>query len=1634
MLQYKYHKWFTRERGRYMQYFSTIRELIYSICQRFSDRDAFIFKEQDEYQTKLYKEFQQDCDSFAKNLIKRGIHTIHIGLLTKTSYSGLVALFGSIIAGNTVVVPDHEYSIEMMEENFKRTDTFLLVYDSEFEQKAIELKENSQVIEQIISIQELLAQDDLENILLPEVKGDQDAIILFTSGTTGTSKAVVLTNENICANACALVENYDAEEFSNISKLLDDMKRILFIYEELPIAEPKPLYPMSAPQKRMFIVQQMVEDTLAYHIPIAVPLQQGATLSNLKQAMEQMIQRHEILRTKFILFDGVPMQQILDTVTVDVTEKTADGISFEKLLEKFVQPFDLSSGQLLRAQLVHRNNEQYLFFDIHHIISDGISMKQMLGELMESLDGKEIAPIRRQYKDYSQWMAGRDLSAQKAYWISQFDDEIPILNMPTDYKRPSRQSFQGDKVSVETGDALGMKLKELAKQVGVTDYMILLSSAMILLSKYSGQNDIVIGTAVSGRIHKDTEHMLGMFVNTLPFRGRPELDKSYESFLLEMKEVCLHGFANQEYPLEDLIDQLEITRDLSRNPLFDVMVNLHNEESLRTEENLCNTNLFAQHTVSAKFDLTFEIEEQNNNFVIVLEYATALFERTTIQRLCTHFLMILHAITSNPSITIGDISLMTKEEEQRLQIANDTAYSYEKWITIPELWERQVEKTRDRIAVRCGVVEKTYGELNAMANSIAKELRNKGVERDEVIPILCDRSTKLFAGILGILKSGAAYLPMDPEYPAERIQYMMTQSKAKRIVAQESYYSKIPDTMEKIPLELCSHAVKENERIINESKDLAYVIYTSGSTGKPKGVMIEHQQIVNFIHGIGVLSGNLQCQNMLCVTTASFDIFVLESLLPLTNGMTVTLTQNKEDLDGTRIAQLIQENQIDIFQSTPSRYKLLLRNHDFRRALSKVKLAIIGGEALPEDLLNELRTYKQLKIINGYGPTETTIYCSAKDVTDQSEPITIGSPLVNTRYYITDGKNHLLPQGLKGELCIAGDCVGRGYIHAEELTKERFITLENGEHVYRSGDLARMLPNGEFECVGRMDDQVKIRGYRVELGEIEHALLAVKGIEQAAVLAVGENAAKKLCSYYVSKQELNAAWIHQQLEQNLTPYMIPECFIWLKEMPLTPNGKLNRKALPTPEISQSMQSTYQAPRNETEQIICQAFYDTLYRDRKESIKVGIDDDFFRIGGHSLYAVVLAETLRKHFNDYKVTDIFNYRTPRLLALYLLGESDESTESIDNLAQSGVRENVKEMYETDDSDRSHKLPITYPIITSYNHHAHPLAILGCYSESYEWIMSNYIEIYCHKDNIRHSFSDFYFPMFDEVRPPELCPFLQTQKINADMISSMNLDIVDFVCNSIDNRTYVHIMINYYYVEHSKYFNKVNFNHDMLIYGYNKETETLYCSDFVFSDAKKYSFDEISFDALRNGFANCKPDKYSNYLKGQLYLYQLRTNEIAKYKFDMKHILNAMNLYYTSETPEYYQLYDNRLKIEDRAFGLDVYPTLAHYIQEVSEKNEQEIDNRLFYVLYDHKRLMNKRISYLKEIDKDSADAYEQLEKTYQQLEQELKNIVFGIIYFDYKRDISRANRLINKLFTCHDKEKKALGSFLKTKNMK
>lgn len=1011
--------------------------------------------------------------------------------------------------------------------------------------------------------------------------------------------------------------------------------------------EEREYYPLSSAQERIMIETELDPASTNYNEPFGLLIEGKVNINKLEEIFDQLIKRHESLRTGFEVVNGQFMQKIHETVPFKINYIKRDEDEIEEVLEELGSAFDLSKAPLLRVTLVKVEEDRYyLLIVLHHIMMDGASLEIMIEEIKKLYEGEELEPLEKTYKDYAVWqrkqLDNNDLiERQKEYWLNEFEGKVPILNLPTDYPRPKVKSYEGENITFTLDKDISNKLKELVKENNTTLYMGLLAIYNTLLYKYTGDEDIIVGSPMFGRPHIDLENIFGMFVNTLALRNHPSANKSFREFLSEVKDKALKAYENLDYQLADLVDELDIKRDLGRHPLFDVAFVLQSINLEKMQFGGLDVTPIDFRYNNAKADILLEGVEKEEGIKFDLQYSTVLFKRETIERFLTHLINIIREVVTNPDIKLSEIDMISdKEKEELLSKFNDTQADYPQDKTIHELFEEQVKKTPNNIAAIFGNQELTYQQLNQKANQLARLLRKKGIKEDKIVAIMAERSLEMIISIFGILKAGGAYVPIDPAYPDSRIEYILEDSKIDIILTQSHLMNRLEFNQEIIDLNDSTIYQGEGSNLpnINSAQDLAYLIYTSGSTGRPKGVMIEHHSLINRLNWMQKRYPLTEEDRILQKTPFTFDVSVWEMFWWSIEGASVYFLPPDGEKDPALMVDTINEQEITVMHFVPSmlnaflEYLKVIDDSSEIEKLSTLKQVFASGEALTVYQVNDfnqiLNQRHSTKLANLYGPTEATIDVSYFDCStgESFDKIPIGKPIDNIQLYIVDKNNNLQPIGVAGELCIAGAGVARGYLNREKLTKEKFIDNPFGKgKMYKTGDLARWLDDGNIEYLGRIDHQVKVRGFRIELGEIESALLNNSAIKDAIVLAKDFGSGdKRLVAYVIMIENslLTTRDIRAYLETQLPNYMIPSYFIELDKMPLNHNGKVDRKALPEPNTQINTDVEYVAPSTKLEQKLVEIWKRVLKLD-----KVGVKDNFLELGGSSISVIQLMQIIQ-----------------------------------------------------------------------------------------------------------------------------------------------------------------------------------------------------------------------------------------------------------------------------------------------------------------------------------------------------------------------------------------------------------------------
>jgi iturin family lipopeptide synthetase A len=1100
-------------------------------------------------------------------------------------------------------------------------------------------------------------------------------------------------------------------------------------------AEEKEYYILSSAQKRLYILQEIDKDSIAYNSPQVVRLEGALEGEQLRQAVGKLIHRHESLRTSIRMVESEPVQKVhqiadirlpfqYDDIarvssrpeemhTAPAREEPGTNTRVEMIIRDFIRPFDLSQTPCFRLRLVDVGENHYiLMFDIHHIVTDGISHEIFVKDLLTLYTGKELPSLPIRYKDYSQWQHSPQhqarLAQQEAYWLARFQtgSDIPVLVLPYDYTRPVPRSVAGEIIAFQLAKEETRALRKIAAKQGVTLYILIMTVFNILLFKLSQQEDIVVGTPVAGRRHTELESIIGVFINTLPVRNYPAADKTLESFLQQVKETTLQAFDHQDYQVEDLVDKLAVRRDTSRNPLFDVLF-VSQVSQARTTGTGIPENQFpglklkprGYQANTAKFDLTLDMTESRDQVFMHFEYCTQLLKRETLQQFIQYFRRITTAVTDNLQQHIHDIDILSEEEKRQLLTGfNQTGAVYPLDKTLHQLFIEQVEQTPDHIALvgSSGIKSRTYRtnisyrQLNEKSNRLAYRLLERGVQLDTIVGIMAERSVETVIGILSILKAGGAYLPIDPVYPEERITYMLKDSSTKILVTAPG----LSEKFEKLSIVNCqllmvnerppdrrrlNNPPKEANSINNyqltiynlqlEQANLAYVIYTSGTTGKPKGTLIQHHNVVQLMASEPFRFDFNSRDVWTLFHSFCFDFSVWEMYGALLSGGKLIVVDRNTTMDPAVFLKQLKREQVTILNQTPPAFYHL--SHQELKTVGKelnLRYVIFGGEALQPARLREWwAKYPETPIINMFGITETTVHVTFKEINRHeihTNVSNIGIPLPPLMVYIMDKEMKLVPRGVPGECFVGGAGVGRGYLNRPQLTAEKFIDnpYKPGEILYRSGDLVRLIPGLEMEYLGRIDQQVKIRGFRIELGEIEVQLLKNHTVKEAVVVDhKNETGEKHLYAFIVpgnhdsaspaGPANLNTAELRDYLLRRLPDYMIPSYFLQVEKIPLTSNGKVHRKALLVAAVVPTQPGSRYAPlENAVERQIAAAWQVVL-----KCEKIGRNDNFFDLGGNSLNVIHVIGKLKEEFKmDIPVVSMFEYPTVGAFSQYLLRE--------------------------------------------------------------------------------------------------------------------------------------------------------------------------------------------------------------------------------------------------------------------------------------------------------------------------------------------------------------------------------------------
>jgi amino acid adenylation domain-containing protein len=1170
-------------------------------------------------------------NSIEDRLIKIWVEVLgieEIGIHDNFFELGGHSLAASRVVSRVIEAFQLELSIEALFDLPTVADMAVIIADNQSSQTEYE------IIDRVVSKLELLSDEEAERIFADQMAAVDAALdtVHFNERATELS----LTKQAL------LKSRLKRENVRGAVEL------------KIPVRRRRNSAPLSFAQQRLWFLKQLAPESPSYNLCSAYQISGPLDVGALEKSFNEIIKRHEILRTVFKTANGQAVQVICPFMSlllpvIDLRKIESD---FDKQSEirrlsvlEAQRPFDFAHGPLLRVTLLRLTDDRYVLLRaVHHIIFDGWSvgvLNSELSMLYKSFTTRlpsQLPELSIQHADFAVWqrgwLQGEVLETQLAYWKKQLE-QVPTLRLFTDRPRPAVQTSHGARQHFELSETLSEGLSNLSKRHGATLFMVLVTAFQTLLHRYTGQDDVAIGSPVAGRNRRELENLLGFFLNTLVLRADLSDNPTFLELLARARSMCMGAWLHQDIPFEKLVEELNPARDLSRHPLIQVTFAFQNTPQCPLALSSLEVGDFKIETGIAIFDLHLFMVETEGRLQGYFVYNTDLFDAATITRLIGHFQTLLEGIVADPEQPISQLPILSQIERHPLiNECNNTARKFPKNQCSHQLFETQVDKTPDAVALVFEDQHLTYRELNSRANQLAHYLRRFGVGPEVLVGICVERSIEMIVGLLGILKAGGAYVPIDPDFPPERIEFMLQDSQATLLLTQARLNDLTASfTGLRIALDRDWHEIAtesaDNFGLQQDPENLAYVIYTSGSTGEPKGVMIQHSSVANFLASLAREPGLTETDILLAVTTLSFDIAGLEIYLPLTVGARVVLARREVAIDSVRLAKLLSDSGVTVMQATPATWRMLLASGWQGNRELKI---LCGGEALSEDIAEQLVS-RSASLWNMYGPTETTIWSAVHRIPANPGRIVLGRPIANTQVYILDQYLAPTPIGVAGEIYIGGAGLARGYLNQPELTKERFIanpfSSDTISRLYKTGDLARYLPDGNIEFLGRTDHQVKIRGYRIELGEIEATLRQHSSIRESVILAREDSPGeRRLVAYVVAApgSTPSANEVRSFFQQKLTDYMVPSAYVFLEALPLTPNGKVDRSALPAPDQSRpELDETFAEPRTPIEELLANIWVDVLKLD-----KVGIHDNFFDLGGHSLLATQVMSRLTKAF--------------------------------------------------------------------------------------------------------------------------------------------------------------------------------------------------------------------------------------------------------------------------------------------------------------------------------------------------------------------------------------------------------------------
>jgi amino acid adenylation domain-containing protein len=1027
--------------------------------------------------------------------------------------------------------------------------------------------------------------------------------------------------------------------------------------------------PLSHAQETLWFLNRLAPEQPTYNLPLCLRLQGDLDVSALRSALAVVVARHEALRTSIAEREDGPVQVIVPVVTVELPLTEVTGDDHEQRLaaaralvdERVRMPFDLSRMPLWRAALIRVAPDDHLFlFVVHHIAFDGWSLGVLTGELAEVYrsvrdgDQPRLPDLPVQYPDYAvwqrEWLGGRELDELAAHWRDRLAG-VEVLEFPTDRPRGDKLTFPGSTATFPVGHENLERVRELARTEGATPFAVFVAAFFTLLHRYSGLDDLVIGAPNANRRHEAVSSVVGFFINMMVLRGDVSGDPTFRELVQRVKRVALDAYAYGDLPFNKLVDAVNPARDPSRSPLFQIVFTLQNASTLTGLPGLATT-AESVHIGASRFDMSWNLTEPTDAgaaAVLDIEYNTDLFDGASIARFARHYDELLRSLTIDPDIPLSAADMLSPTEREFLAEVSAGPVRPVRETTVVEQFEARAAESPDSVAVVVQDVETSYAELNARANQLAALLRERAVGPGTRVGLCLRRNVDLTTAMLAVLKTGAAYVPLDPTHPPARVAEIAADADVRVVIAHAAVTGAASAVtapvvvLDDVRAELAAMPA-ENPPLAAEPDDIAYVIYTSGSTGRPKGVLLEHRGVVNFIDSTRDLFDLTPADRVLGFASVTFDVSVFETFSALLTGARLCLATDDERLSIHRLQSLLERAGVTVIDLPPTVMPLLAPEK-----LTDLRIAFVGGEAFSGELVNRWNPGRRL--FNGYGPTECTVTMIVEECAgtwDTSPPI--GLPMANHVAHVLDRDLRQVPVGVPGELVIGGAGLARGYLDRPELTAEKFVVdpfgTAPGGRLYRTGDLVRRLPDGRLTFLGRLDQQVKIRGLRIELGEVESALAGVPGIGQVSVQPWTDDAGDKhLVGYLTGLTEQRVPSVREHLGTLLPSYMIPSYFVVLEELPLTSSGKVDWRRLPPPDPDAAGDGAGDEPRTETERVLLREVLAPLLRNDR----LGVHDDFYRAGGNSLQAAQLMSAIKRRFEvEISLTDFFTSPTVAHLA--------------------------------------------------------------------------------------------------------------------------------------------------------------------------------------------------------------------------------------------------------------------------------------------------------------------------------------------------------------------------------------------------